>query len=82
MVAPLVDSLTVTVWTETKVPPPGEMTGVAIGLRLMVNAALATVLSLNPGATAMALRVSDFATVIGSAHTGEEVVGVLPSSVQ
>jgi hypothetical protein len=82
MAAPLVESLSVTVWTETKVPPPGEITGVAIGFRLIVNDAFAGALAPKPGATAMALRVSDFATVIGSLQIGDEVVGVLPSSVQ
>jgi hypothetical protein len=82
MLAALFASVIVTVCVASALPPFGEITGVAASGRLIVYVALATALGLMPGATAITLSVSDFVTVVGSAHCGEEVVGVVPSVVQ
>jgi hypothetical protein len=58
MVAPAVASVIVAVFAEGNEPPPGAITGVAVG-KMIVYAAEATALGEYPGAVAIASTVSD-----------------------
>jgi hypothetical protein len=68
----------VTVWIDVKVPPLGEMTGVA---GMMVKTAEATVLGVRLAEVAKALMVSVCETVIAAVYCVELVDGVDPSVV-
>ena len=83
MIAFEVESVMVTVCAEEKVPPAGEMTGVAaVGVAMLtVKAADATTLLLSPVATPIALIVSDEATEMAEVYFGDTDEGVVPSVV-
>src|SRR4029453_11086298 len=76
IVAPGVSDAGGTVTGPGKLPPAGLIVGVATVGGVMVNVALATALSVIPGANARALTVLVAVTLKGMPYCGEAPVGV------